>query len=261
MILYFFRYSALFYNDVLEFKTHRHHMMEIFIALEGKVKIKTEKNECAARYLIVDADIEHHVVTDTRYFVLLLGSESLFARRLRELYLGGKGICTLPDRMLAGLKTALHSATRPECGIKQARLLHDRLLGALLGKQKNPPPGIDPRIEKLIAELPSLPEKKIGIREMAEKVHLSESRLSHLFTKEIGVPVRPYLLWLKLLDALNLIISGTRFTEAAHEAGFSDSSHLSRTFKRMFGLKLLDVFKNPKDSRFVQVKIEKNPYL
>lgn len=41
---------------------------------------------------------------------------------------------------------------------------------------------------------------------------------------------------------------------ASYETGFSDSEHLSRTFKKMFGLKLLDIFKN---CQIVQVKIEK----
>ena len=31
-------------------------------------------------------------------------------------------------------------------------------------------------------------------------------------------------------------MQGGSWTEAAHEAGFADSAHLSRTFKRMFGM-------------------------
>jgi AraC-like DNA-binding protein len=30
--------------------------------------------------------------------------------------------------------------------------------------------------------------------------------------------------------------SGAALTEAAHGAGFADSAHLSRTFRRMFGI-------------------------
>ena len=50
-------------------------------------------------------------------------------------------------------------------------------------------------------------------------------------------------------DALIGFLSNTRsfiasFTEAAYTAGFSDSAHLSRTFRQMFGLSLIDVFKN-----------------
>ena len=31
-------------------------------------------------------------------------------------------------------------------------------------------------------------------------------------------------------------MQGGSWTESAHEAGFADSAHLSRTFKRMFGM-------------------------
>jgi AraC-like DNA-binding protein len=36
------------------------------------------------------------------------------------------------------------------------------------------------------------------------------------------------------------IASGASYTEAAHLAGFADSAHLSRTYRRMFGMKLVD---------------------
>ena len=35
---------------------------------------------------------------------------------------------------------------------------------------------------------------------------------------------------------MTIIAGGSPLTRAAHEAGFSDSAHLSRTFRRMFGV-------------------------
>jgi AraC-like DNA-binding protein len=51
-----------------------------------------------------------------------------------------------------------------------------------------------------------------------------------------GLPFRTYLLWLRLSKALELFSEGVSLTDAAHGAGFSDSSHLSRTFRRLFGI-------------------------
>jgi AraC-like DNA-binding protein len=53
-----------------------------------------------------------------------------------------------------------------------------------------------------------------------------------------------------LMDALTQIVCGVSLTTAAHEAGFADSAHLSRTFKRMFGMTPSDLFKN---DQYIQV--------
>ena len=47
---------------------------------------------------------------------------------------------------------------------------------------------------------------------------------------------RPYVLWLRIECALARYVAGKTLTEASHAAGFADSAHLSRTFKRMFGV-------------------------
>lgn len=65
---------------------------------------------------------------------------------------------------------------------------------------------------------------------------LSESRFSHLFVEEVGLPFRTYLLWRRMSRAVSFLSAGHRLTEAAHAAGFADSAHFSRTFLRMFGL-------------------------
>ncbi|MBE0550067.1 MAG: AraC family transcriptional regulator, partial [Rubrivivax sp.] len=53
---------------------------------------------------------------------------------------------------------------------------------------------------------------------------------------EIGTSFRAYLLWLRINVAIEAAMAGASWTEAAHEAGFADSSHLTRTHKRMFGI-------------------------
>jgi len=73
---------------------------------------------------------------------------------------------------------------------------------------------------------------------IAQDLALSESRFLHLFKQEMNIAWRPYLLWRRLLCAANAMVKGRNATEAAHIAGFSDSAHLSRTFKKMFGLSI-----------------------
>jgi AraC-like DNA-binding protein len=67
--------------------------------------------------------------------------------------------------------------------------------------------------------------------------------------EQMGIPVRRYLLWLRLRDAIKQILNGMSFTNATHHAGFSDSAHLSRTYKQMSGMTLTNYLKK---SQFIQ---------
>lgn len=120
-------------------------------------------------------------------------------------------------------------------------MLVDRILGSLTANanQNN----IDPRIQRAVDLLKQVPLKKISVHELAVAVGLSESRLTHLFTEHVGIPIRRYLMWLRLFDAFYLIFRGVSFTEAAHHAGFADHAHLSRTFRTMYGMRLNDFVK------------------
>ena len=74
--------------------------------------------------------------------------------------------------------------------------------------------------------------------DIAIELNLSESRFLHLFKDTMQIPWRPYLLWRRLICAVQTLQQGKTATEAAYIAGFSDSAHLSRTFKKQFGLSL-----------------------
>jgi AraC-like DNA-binding protein len=78
-------------------------------------------------------------------------------------------------------------------------------------------------------------EEDRSLDRLSELAGLSPSRFMHTFTESLGVPLRPYVLWLRLQHAAGRLLAGASATEAAHEAGFSDAAHLSRTFRRTLG--------------------------
>jgi AraC-like DNA-binding protein len=99
------------------------------------------------------------------------------------------------------------------------------------------PPPIDYRVKRVLRALPNrLAEAKaVSLSAVAASVGLSPSRFMHLFTSSVGVPLRPYVLWLRLQCGARELARGTSVADAAHAAGFSDAAHFTRTFRRMIG--------------------------
>ena len=94
----------------------------------------------------------------------------------------------------------------------------------------------DPRVVAAQEFIASRLDRAIRLADIAREVHLSPSRLSHVFQDATGIPVRRYVQWCRLRAAVEAALQGRSLTEAAHEAGIADSAHLSRTFKAMFGI-------------------------
>ena len=76
----------------------------------------------------------------------------------------------------------------------------------------------------------------ISVSMISEQVFLSESRLAHLFKENVGISIHQYILWKKIETAAKKSLEGYSLTECAHFAGFTDSSHFNKAFKKMFGV-------------------------
>lgn len=94
-----------------------------------------------------------------------------------------------------------------------------------------------PAVDAALMRLPSLvDEGTVDVAMLAEEVGISVSRLTHVFSDQIGVPIRSYARWMRLVTAVEHLARGRSITEAAHDAGFADAAHFTRTFRSMFGL-------------------------
>ena len=94
----------------------------------------------------------------------------------------------------------------------------------------------DARVQRIIDHAAAHLDEPLTLASASHGIHLSPSRLRHLFVEQTGLAFKTYLLWLRLVRAVHLYSEGQSLTEAAHGAGFSDSAHFSRIFKRTFGL-------------------------
>ena len=91
---------------------------------------------------------------------------------------------------------------------------------------------IDRRIARLAAALRD-PDADRAAAVAATK--LSPAHVQALFARDIGIPMRTYSLWRRLLHALARV-GPLDLTAAAHAARFADLAHFSRTSRRMLGL-------------------------
>jgi AraC-like DNA-binding protein len=94
---------------------------------------------------------------------------------------------------------------------------------------------IDPRVIRAIEVMQADGFRPTSIATTAAAAGLSSSRLQHLFTAEVGVPLRRYRRWQRLRSAIRVAAAGASLTEAAHAAGFADQAHFSRAFRSTFG--------------------------
>ena len=112
----------------------------------------------------------------------------------------------------------------------------DRQCAALLSAEAPPAASTDARIAESLRWLRARIAQPLSLKAVAAAAGLSPGRYAHLFRAHCGLPLRPYLRWLRLQAALLRIAGGSNLTEAAHAAGFADSAHLSRTCRASFGI-------------------------
>jgi AraC-like DNA-binding protein len=98
------------------------------------------------------------------------------------------------------------------------------------------PLGFDARIGKTLEWIQTHPGAEPDGAALASLAHLSPSRFTHLFRQQTGLSLSRYLLWARLLDAVAAVARGDNMTSAAHQAGFADLAHMSRTFRGTFGV-------------------------
>lgn len=208
---------------------HRHHCVQLVMAMKGHLQIRRGSDDawlkCGAA--LIRPDAFHEVdASDTAVLIAFVDAESELGSALRVRFEGD--IFVIPPIQVVRWRAQLGDVLSDS---SVERWVRTELLN---GRR---PVKLHPNVHRVISYLREQVgiSDKFSLKTLAEISGLSQSRFMHVFTESVGVPVRPYILWLRLQRAACELMDGRTVTEAAHSAGFSDAAHLTRTFRRMLG--------------------------
>ncbi|WP_412471604.1 helix-turn-helix domain-containing protein [Halobacteriovorax sp. RT-1-4] len=223
--IYLFDYFTVIESESLNVEFHSHIAQQLSFSLDScPLKYETEEGVFEKRFIYLPSLTKHRFLSESCHnLTILIDEDASFKLDVEHI-----------DTRVLKLETINRKSV--ESFLKQ--------LGLISNKE------LDERIIKLfqmIKDYENLDEVKL--KDFANSLALSESRLLHLFKEEVGVTFRKYILWQKLKRAVDAQAEGRNITDIAIAAGFSDSAHFSKFFKQSFGLSPKEIFKN---SQFIQ---------
>ncbi len=146
----------------------------------------------------------------------------------------------LRDPVLAGLFARLFA--RATAAVPESLALEEDLLRTLArllrwhGTRPRPPSRAAPMVAMARQRLDEAPEAPATLAELAALSGVSRFQFLRGFARETGVTPHAYLLQRRVRLARQLLIAGRAPARTAQEAGFADQSHMTRAFRRQFGV-------------------------
>lgn len=214
---------------------HAHHAIQVTLALGGKIRFIAGDLDIGGAAVAVAPDAVHVFEASGLMAHLFIEPESRAGRTITHALLNNAALAEVPTAHLNDIAERIAAIyadpVQNNSGlIELGQSFIDRLTGGRIGDAP------DRRVRQMIALATQKLDGPVSLVNVAGTGGLSASRLRHLFVEQTGLQFRTYLLWLRLTRAVELVADGAPLTQAAHEAGFADSAHFSRTFRRMFGL-------------------------
>lgn len=211
------------WGRLLPNRTHRHSTASLLVGVQGAFELECEGEWRTTRVALVAPDVPQALNPgDIDMWVAQLDPDSGPWLKLKGLLEGRSSLDLDPD-------AALMAESAPADCASMAQNL-----AAFLSRYGRPAALLDERIARCCQILRQEMPERLPLADLAGRVGLSPSRLTHLFRSETGVSPQRFLLQLKMHRAMACWSPGKTMSEMAAEAGFYDQPHLVRTARDLF---------------------------
>ena len=232
--IHFYRNIALCFAMKHQTSLHAHQALQITVGLDEDFDLELEENGTRSMqrtgFACIAPQQKHKIATRSNPLAYLFVDTSPVAF---DTWKKNGGIARPPDASI--LEDLRRLIAMPEQQQQAHDLAHRWYGHTLPGLMEIRPP--DPRIARALDVIDADPLQSLNYSDLAALVHLSASRFASLFREQTGLPVRNYVLWRRLVYVFERLERGDSITTAAHNAGFSDCAHLSRSFHQICGSK------------------------
>lgn len=241
-------------TDQIDAVSHQHWAMQLFLSIEEQLEISVGGEQVLCKCIVVNRNIPHSFSTkNTVHFSMIIEPTASIAEQLDEIMAGKEYHIFENEDIVPLQKALLQFVHRDE--LKDYQNFMTQLYNFC--GLKNHPIIFDDRIRKLLHDMEFCNCDTHLIALYADKVALSQSRLSHLFKEQVGIPLKSYIQFHQIQKAFLGLLNGKNITEAAMFAGFDTPSHFAAVTKRMMGM---PASISLKDSVFLKVAEDENRY-
>lgn len=214
---------------------HAHYALQVVFGSEHGVRLRPDDKASWTAYdgAMIASRQPHSMDASTVRVnaVMFVEPETREGRALTERYLGD-GIVPFPPGAFEGTAAVIDAWDRRDRAalVAASRGVIEGLTGGV-----QPTTVTDERLLRAVRYINLHLTRPLTLDEVAREACLSPSRFRHLLVEQMGMGLRPYILWRRFLRVWQLLSEGTSLSAAAHAAGFADAPHLARTSRRMFG--------------------------
>ena len=222
-----------FQFDALSTSLHSHPAVELLYAEEGKFTISTgNRTEKNLLFAVIDANIQHAVTSSTGHLkVVMIEHHKAIVKEILK---------RSSIQLLNGI------ATHKE--IINGHYILEEIMTVL--NSAHATTDYDERVAMMIQHMQVHDVEYAGmIQTLKQLIHLSESRMSHLFKEQTGISIKKYMVWCRLKKTIRQHLHRDKdlFTSLIN-SGFYDQPHFNKSFKAMLGVQPARTY----NSRIVQ---------
>lgn len=234
------------HNEGRIFENHCHPEYELIAVLEGSVSVvvegsKMELRSCEAA--IIPPFCYHSIYTDGKSnykrITALFGNEMIPPEISAD----------FTEKSAKSLAVA-HPSLRPILDSLRTTMMEEELpkyesfiLGCLVQilyvhtyrKSRSYEIDADPRVKSITEYIDSHLCEKITLDDLSEHLFVSKSTLCHIFSEEMKISVKQYVLQKKLAYAARLIGEGASASSAAERIGYENYANFYKVYKKTFG--------------------------
>lgn len=245
------RHEAYFAGFAYE--PHRHDTYAIGYTVEGVQSFGyrgTEEHSLPGHVMILHPDELHdgHAGTEDGFrFRMLYLRPDLICDALAEAGPGGRpaplpfvtGAVSRDDRLIRALMLALGDMEADIAPLEADRIIQELAdaLNAVSGSHQTPPSRLHrAAVDRARAYLRGNLSETVTSAELEQETGLDRYELARQFRKLVGTSPYRYLIMRRLDAVRDAILRGESLIQAAMDAGFADQAHMTRHFKKAFGV-------------------------
>ena len=219
-------------SDSFVASPHKHPVIEIYCACDANSRVQSDGSIVQGQMIVIGHDALHAIRDNgKRGLVIFVDTLSECGYAIKENLLKGDRYCVVSNDEIKAKVSALCSEPREASVLAACGEIIETLRGKHIDR---------PFCEAVMQALELICDENedFTMQSLADKVHLSKSRLAHLFSQHTGITLKSYLQFKRLEKAFRLVVKGSNITDAAYDTGFSGSALISSSGRKLTGMQL-----------------------